>query len=152
MALTPKRKRFCELYVACLNAKQAAMDAGYSETSATVTSTRIMKDSEVKGYIAKLQAEAAERNNVTVDEVIEKLRDTYKAAKEANQHGPAVRATELLGKTVGMFKDHVVLTELQETTDDDLIEKMAKSDEKKAAALREILGPPDTFDVSETRH
>ena len=152
MALTPKRKRFCELYVACLNAKQAAIDTGYSKTAARVTGLRILKDPAVKEYIVKLQAAVTERNNVTVDEVIEKLRDTYADAKKANQNGPAVRAVELLGKTVGMFKDQVVLTELQATSDDDLVEKMAKGDAKKAAALRELLGPPDTFDTPETRH
>ena len=150
--LTPKQRRFCEKYVVCLEAKRAAIEAGYTERSATVTSTRLMKRPEVRQYITMLQAEAAERNNVTVDEVIEKLRDTYKAAKEANQNGPAVRAVELLGKTVGMFKDQVVLTELQATSDDDLVEKMAKGDAKIAAALRELLGAPDTFDVPEVRH
>ena len=106
MALLPKRKRFCELYVGCLNAKQAAIEAGYSDKSggASVSAARNMKDPAVQQYITELQAEAAERNNVTVDEVIENLRNSITAAKAANQHGPAVRATELLGKTVGMFK------------------------------------------------
>ena len=154
MALTPKRKRFCELFVASRNAKQAAIEAGYSDKSggASVSAARNMKVPEVKEYIAKLEAEAAERNNVTVDEVIQKLRDSIIEAKKANQHGPAVRATELLGKTVGMFKDHVVLTELQETSDEDLISKMAKGNEKKAATLREMLGAPDSFDTPATRH
>ena len=152
MALTPRRKRFCEFYVASLNAKQAAIEAGYSKTSARVTGVRILKDPEVQKYIVEQQAEAAERNNVTVDEVIEKLRETYVDAKKANQNGPAVRAVELLGKTVGMFKDQVVLTELQATSDDELVEKMAKGDAKKAAALRELLGPSDSFDTPLTRH
>ncbi len=152
MALTPKQRRFCEKYVACLEAKRAAIEAGYTERSATVTSTRLMKRPEVRQYITMLQAEAAERNNVTVDEVIEKLRETYVDAKKANQNGPAVRAVELLGKTVGMFKDQVVLTELQATSDDELVEKMAKGDAKKAAVLRELLGAPDSFDAPGTRH
>ncbi len=41
---------------------------------------------------------------------------------------------------------------LQETPDNDLIDKMAKGDAKKAAALRELLGAPEGFDVSEVRH
>ena len=152
MPLTPKQRRFCEKYVACLEAKQAAIAAGYTERSATVTSTRLMKRPEVQQYIAVLQAEAAERNNVTVDEVIEKLRDTYADAKKANQNGPAVRAVELLGKSVGMFKDQVVLTELQATSDNDLIDKMAKGDAKKAAALRELLGAGEGFDAPGSLH
>ena len=152
MALTPKQRRFCEKYVVCLEAKRAAIEAGYTERSATVTSTRLMKKPEVQECIANLQAEAAQRNKVSHDEVIEKLRDSYKDAKAANQHGPAVRAAELLGKSTGMFKDQLYLTELQATSDDDLIKNLAKNDKKKAAVLRELLGPPDTFDVPEVRH
>ena len=154
MALTPRRKRFCEIYVGCLNASQAAIEAGYSAKgkSATVTSTRIMKRPDVQEYIAKLQGEAAERNNVTVDDVIKELDEIGKAAKEANQYGPAVRALELKGKSIGMFKDNVVLTELQETSDTDLIEKLAKDDPKKAAALQEVLGAKEGFDAEETVH
>ena len=49
-------------------------------------------------------------------------------------------------------KDQLYLTELQATSDDDLIKNLAKNDKKKAAVLRELLGPPDTFDVPEVRH
>ncbi len=37
-------------------------------------------------------------------------------------------------------------------SNDQLIENLVKGDAKKAAALRELLGPPDTFDVPEVRH
>ncbi len=151
MALTPKQRRFCEKYVACLEAKQAAIEAGYTERSATVTSTRLMKRPDVQQYIAVLQAEAAARNKVSHDEVIEKLRESYRDAKAANQFGPAVRAAELLGKSTGMFKDQLYLTELQATSDDELIQNLAKGDTKKAAVLRELLGPADSFDASSTR-
>ena len=151
MPLTPKQRRFCEKYVVCLEAKQAAIEAGYSENCATVTSTRQMKKPVVQEYIAQLQAEAAQRNKVSHDEVIEKLRESYRDAKAANQFGPAVRAAELLGKSTGMFKDQLYLTELQATSDDDLIKNLAKNDKKMAAALRELL-TPDTFDVPEVRH
>ncbi len=151
IGLTPKQRRFCEKYVALLEAKRAAVEAGYTERSATVTSTRLMKRPEVQQYIAKLQAEAAQRNKVSHDEVIEKLRESYRDAKAANQFGPAVRAAELLGKSTGMFKDQLYLTELQATSDDELIQNLAKGDTKKAAVLRELLGPADSFDAPSTR-
>ncbi len=156
MALTPKHKLFCEIYVGggSQNASKAAIEAGYSAKgkSATVTSTRIMKRLDVQEYIAKLQEEAAERNNVTVDDITKELDKIGDAAKRANQFGPAVRALELKGKSIGMFKDNVVLTELQGTSDNDLIEKLAKDDPKTAAALREVLGAPEGFDTADTLH
>ena len=150
--LTPKQRRFCEKYVACLEAKRAAIEAGYSENCATVTSTRQMKKPEVQQYIAQLQAKLAERNAIDQDDIVRKLRENHDAAKTAGQFNACNRALELEAKIGGLLKDRVHLTGLQETPDNDLIDKMAKGDAKKAAALRELLGAPEGFDVSEVRH
>ena len=152
MALTPKQRRFCEKFVTCLEAKQAAIEAGYSENCATVTSTRQMKKPEVQEYIAKLQAKLAERSKINEDEIVRKLRENHDNAKEAGQFNAVNRALELEANLGGLLKDRVHVTGLQETSDDQLIENLAKGDRKKAAALRELPGPPDTFDVPGSLH
>ncbi len=47
----------------------------------------------------------------------------------------------------GLLKEQVHLTSLGVISDEDLIESLAQGDTKKAAALREILGAPNTFDT-----
>ncbi len=128
-------------------AKAAVIAAGYSEKGATVTAAKLMKRPEVQEHIAKLEAEAKERNNINQDEIIGRLRENYASAKEAKQYNACNRAVELEAKMGGLLKEQVHLTGLGVISDEDLIEKMAQGDTKKAAALREILGPSDTFDT-----
>ncbi len=64
-----------------------------------------MRDPRMKEFIAELGVEAAERADLTIDSVLKNLREDRKAAREAKQYGPAVRADELLGKYLAMFTD-----------------------------------------------
>ena len=66
------------------------------------------------------------------------LRDSYDAARKANQHGPAVRAAELLGKDVGMFKDRVSV-EVSNMSDDELVKAMSADDPELAGILNTVL-------------
>ncbi len=50
----------------------------------------------------------------------------------------------------GALRDRLLITPEARTSDADLIEQLSGGDVKKAAALRTILGAPDTF--GETRH
>ncbi len=147
MPLTPRMRRFCEQYMILPTAKAAVIKAGYSEKGATVTAAKLMKRPEVQEYIAKLEAEAKERNNIDQDELIGRLRTTYKNAEEAGQFTACNRAVELEAKMAGLLKEQVHLTSLETRSDEDLIESLAQGDQKKAAVLREIFGVPDTFDT-----
>ena len=138
--MTAKQERFCQEYLVDLNATQAAMRAGYSAKTANEQGSRLLANVSVKAHIAELQQAAAKRNEVTVDTVVTMLLDSYREAKAANQHGPAVRAAELLGKRLGMFVDRVLLNEEQAMSDSELIASLAQGDERKAKMLRAIIG------------
>ncbi len=147
MPLTPRQKRFCEQYMILPTKKEAVIAAGYSEKGATITAAKLMKRPEVQEHIAKLEAEAKERNNINQDEIIGRLRENYASAKEAKQFNACNRAVELEAKMGGLLKEQVHLTGLSVISDEDLIEGLAQGDTKKAAALREILGAPGTFNT-----
>ncbi len=125
--LTPKQERFCQEYVADLNATQAAIRAGYSAKTANEQGSRLLAKVSVKAHIAELQQAAAKRNEVTVDTVVGMLLDSYDEAKKANQHGPAVRAAELLGKQFGMFIDRHQVDEVSQLSDQQLAVNVAKN-------------------------
>lgn len=145
-ALTPKQDRFCREYLLDLNATGAARRAGYSVATAHVQGPRLLVNVSVKQRIAALQDISAERNDVTVDNVIVMLLDSYKEAKAANQHGPAVRAAELLGKRLGMFRDRLEVSPADGQDDTVLIERLAKGDPAAAAVLTRLIGRP-SFDA-----
>ena len=106
--LNPRQQRFCECFVAFGNATQAAKEAGYSDRTAYAQASRLLRNVKVDTRIRELQAAAAKRSEITADRVLEMLMDSYHDAKAAMQHGPAVRAAELLGKHLAMFVDRQI--------------------------------------------
>ncbi len=143
--LTPKQQRFCSEYLCDLNATAAAKRAGYSEATAHVQGPRLLENVRVAARITELQEAAAQRNEVTLDEVITMLRKSYEDAKAAKQHGPAVRAAELLGRYMGLFKDRLLVTDTARLSDDQLIEALAQGNPERERAAQVLLGQPDGF-------
>ncbi|MEE8152485.1 MAG: terminase small subunit [candidate division NC10 bacterium] len=103
--LNEKQKRFGREYMVDFDVSAAYTRAGYSEKSAQSAGSRLLRDPRMKAYIEELGVEAAERADLTIDSVLKNLREDRKAAREAGQYGPAVRADELLGKYLAMFTD-----------------------------------------------
>jgi len=60
--MTPKQKRFCELYLTKYygNATQSAIHAGYSKKTAYSQGQRLLKNVEIIKYMSKLKAELLE--------------------------------------------------------------------------------------------
>jgi len=81
MPLTPKQAAFCREYLIDLNATAAAKRAGYSQATAHVQGPRLLENVKVAAQIAELQKAAAQRNEVTLDEVVSMLRKSYDEAK-----------------------------------------------------------------------
>ena len=103
--LTPKQAAFAREYLVDRNATQAAIRAGYGFNSADVAGWRLLRNVKVATEIAKGEAQSAERARVTVDDVLDML---LKEAKKAKNGGQArIRAQELIGKHIGMFKDRM---------------------------------------------
>ena len=121
-----KRERFCEEYVADCNATQAAIRAGYSKATAKQQGSRLLTDVDVKARIAEMQAETAKRNAVTIDGLLTKLAELRDEARAGGQMGPAIRAEELRGKTIGAFVDKHVVTAVEALSDERLAAKLAR--------------------------
>ncbi|MBR6401558.1 MAG: terminase small subunit [Firmicutes bacterium] len=119
MALTPKRKRFCEEYVKDKDAHAAAVRAGYAEKTAKNAEKSILNNVEVRTYLAELMQDD---KTAGADEVIGYLSSVMRG-KEKNEvlariGGGAqsiaeidvsarerLKAAELLGKRYNLFKD-----------------------------------------------
>ena len=122
--LTDKQKAFCEEYLIDLNATQAAIRAGYSETSAKQIASDTMTKHDVQEYISELQAKRSERVQVSADDVLRDLldlKDICLGRKEITitdtdggltttkvfEHSGANKALESLGKHLKMFTDKI---------------------------------------------
>ena len=99
--LTPKQERFCEEYLIDLNATQAAIRAGYAESSAGRNADRMMKNNEIQKKITELRLEQSKRTGITADRVLGKLEEIAFSNKNSTAQ---MKALELLGKHLGLWE------------------------------------------------
>lgn len=126
--LTAKQKRFCDEYLICLNASEAAIKAGYSKKTARVIGQENLLKPALKAYIQQRMDEKekeliADQNEVlkyltsvirgqsrSSVVVVENVGDYMSEAREmekAPDERERLKAAELLGKAHGIFTDKV---------------------------------------------
>ena len=110
--LKPRQDSFCVNYTTIgsktySNGTKAALAAGYSEKSAHVTATKLLKQEAIRDRIVELQAENMKRNLITVDKVLADLEHDKLLAREARQYSVAKGCTELQGRYLAMFTDNI---------------------------------------------
>jgi len=108
--LTNKQKKFCDEYLLCLNATQAAIRAGYSEDTAAQTASRLMKDKDVQKYIESQKAKAQEEIEVSRKDIIKRLADIGFVEIDINKIKVAdqIKALALIAEILGLNKPEAV--------------------------------------------
>lgn len=107
MALTPKQQAFVDNYLIDLNATQAAIRAGYSEKAAAATGYENLRKPEIAAAVQAAMQQRAEAAAVTAEMVLERLRVEAEGRGPDTTSSARIRASELLGKHLGMFTDRV---------------------------------------------
>jgi phage terminase small subunit len=101
--LTPKQIRFIDEYLIDLNAKQAAIRAGYSPRSAEFQGSKLLSDSKVSQEITNRQAIIAKQFQVTREDLIKDL--VYIKDKNKDAFPPAaINAIKEIGKFLGLYE------------------------------------------------
>lgn len=106
--LKAKEERFCEEYIIDYKPADAAIRAGYKESSARTQAWRMLKKEAVAARVRELQEEYnrlhcfAEKSRF-----IGEAWKAYEKAKENNDGRIAIKCLELIGKTNGLFTDNV---------------------------------------------
>jgi len=80
--MTVRQQRFCEEYLACLNATQAAVKAGYSEKYAGQNADKILKNTNVKEYLEMRMGEKEKELIADQDEVLRYLTSVMRREKK----------------------------------------------------------------------
>jgi phage terminase small subunit len=73
MMLAPKQARFVEEYIVDLNAKQAAIRAGYSPRTAEVQASRLLRYAQVQEALQAAIQARSNRTQITADRVVTEL-------------------------------------------------------------------------------
>ena len=71
--LSAKRRLFVDEYLVDYNGKQAAIRAGYSETSAETSASRLLRSDKVSGAINERLADQRKRSEIRADNVLSEI-------------------------------------------------------------------------------
>nr|DAD69024.1 MAG TPA: terminase small subunit [Siphoviridae sp. ctFiA6] len=131
MKLTLKQQRFADEYIISGNATDAAIRAGYSEKYANTNASKLLQNTTVKAYIDERLDELASKKVANQQEVLEYLTAVMrgesssevvviegqgegvskaKPMQKAPDERERLKAAELLGKRMGLFKERVELS------------------------------------------
>lgn len=103
--LTARQEKFVEHYRISGNATDAAIKAGYSKKTAAVTGHENLRKPNIQKALAEIKQQDAVRNNLSVDWILEGLRKEATRDYEESSGASRVKAYELMGKHVGMWRD-----------------------------------------------
>jgi len=120
--LSSMEKAFCEGIAQGKGKRQAAVDAGYSETSAHVQAARNLKKDKIIQYIDRLRADTRRLTSESISKEVEKLDEVYRDACNKKQYSAAVNAIRLKSQLLGFLveKKEVQHSTLDAMNDDDL--------------------------------
>lgn len=102
--LTPLMERFIEEFLIDMVGSKAVIRAGYKTKNPNRIATELMQHPLVKAEIEKKKAERRERMGLSADYVLTKLQNIAEETEKENPQA-ALRALELLGKHLGLYKD-----------------------------------------------
>lgn len=141
--LKPRQDSFCVHYTTIgsetySHGTKAALAAGYSESSAHVTATKLLKRDDIRERIIELQAENMKRNLITVDKVLADLEHIKLLALEAHQYSVAKSCSELQGRWLAMFVDNINQTQQPEPEPETLTPEEIKEIKEWAAIASKI--------------
>ena len=141
--LSPKAKRFCELYPLTLNATKAARDAGYSERTAQEQSSRLLSKAIVRAEIAKKTQKASYDANVDLGQLLTglQMQSFYDTRKFFDEKGNAIDI-HLLGDAEADAVEGFEFVTLYEGTGDQkhAFGQLRKMKLARKAQSRELLG------------
>jgi phage terminase small subunit len=104
--LSIKQQRFVQEYAHLGNAADAARKAGYKPKAAKEMGYENLTKPHVKAAVGREMARSGAE--FTPDRIRRRLDTISHNAEAAGQFGPAVRAEELIGKSIGMFIDRTL--------------------------------------------
>ena len=84
---------------------KAAIRAGYSEKTAKTTASRLLTNDDIKKRIEGLKEKRIKRTEITIDAIIEGFNKIAFANKGCEKTSDRLKALEMLGKYIGMFKE-----------------------------------------------
>ncbi len=101
--LTAKQERFCKEYITDFNGSQAAIRAGYSESTAKEIASENLTKPNIVARIEELKQPIEERLGITAEFVLNGFKQLAKSGEKDSDKN---KAFENLAKYIGLFEKH----------------------------------------------
>ena len=126
--LSDLEKKFCEGIAAGKGKREAAVDAGYSPTSAHVQAARNLKKDKIIQYIDRLRTDVRRLTNESVSKEVERLDLLIKDALKDSQYSAAVNAIRLKSQLLGFLieKKEIKTNSLDSMNEDELTQYLTQ--------------------------
>ncbi len=110
--LSDRYEAFCQEYLIDFNVTQAALRAGYSKNYAAKDAYKLLVNVGIQERIAELQAAAAKRNEITLDQILAEYAKLafFDIRKLYDENGNLIPIHELDDATAGAIGGVEVLT------------------------------------------
>ena len=96
--------KFADRYFETLNASESAIYAGFSSETARQSGYQVLQREDVQEYLANLRKEYQEKSGITKEWVMERFKDISDTSYESADFSSSNKATEMLGKIIGVFE------------------------------------------------
>jgi phage terminase small subunit len=100
--MTPKQQRFVEEYLIDLNAKHAAIRAGYAAKTAEQQGYQLLQHPSVAAAVADRIEQRSEQTGIDAAWVLQKAVILHEKAMAEGAYAPAKGALELIGKHINV--------------------------------------------------
>ena len=120
------------------NQTKAAIAAGYAERSARQIGSENMTKPDVIAAVERYSARAAARVELSTDQVLMDIQEIGACATDAGKYGPALRAQELLGKSLGMWTERSANLSVKVDTSQAHLQALLKMAKRRAAEPLDI--------------
>lgn len=120
--MTKKQEIFIKEYILTKNATQSAIKAGYNPSNARFYASKLLKDANISQQIEKEFKKIAEKYDWNEDIIKEKIACIVEDGE--TKPSDRLRGLELLGKSVGMFKDSNVNIAIINSLDEEKLSKV----------------------------
>jgi phage terminase small subunit len=126
--LSDLEKKFCEGIAAGKGKREAAIEAGYSPTSAHVQAARNLKKDKIIQYIDRLRTDVRRLTNESVSKEVERLDLLIKDALKDSQYSAAVNAIRLKSQLLGFLveKKEIKTNSLDAMNEDELTQYLTQ--------------------------
>lgn len=127
LKINPRQEKFCQLVATgTMTNSEAARQAGLSGNPAAISS--LMRKPHVSGRIAELQAQHAQKYEVTFEKHVTKLAEIRDAALEKGNFTAAVAAEKSRGQAAGLYvsRQEIMVGKIDQMSKEEVLAELAK--------------------------